>query len=318
MHYMLNRRNSDRTTRPKSGMPKSLLLVLVISLALSGDVLAQDGGNAAESGPALWKISTKDATLYRFGTIQLMTEGGDWFNGPIRDAFEASDTLVVEINQQEISREEQRSVIRRVAALPQGEQLSDMVSESTMESLTELVEPMGVSAQVVERWKPWYAGLTVTGVLAQQAGFLPRYGVDITLIQEASSGDMSTQSLETFEGQFQLFDSLNREEGAYLLRDALEKRGEIRQLFRNLRDAWISRDLETLESLTLEAQEENPEFYEDVFVDRNRNWTEELVSMLAKRQGSIFVAVGAGHLLGDDSVIRMLENQGYEVSRIRG
>jgi uncharacterized protein YbaP (TraB family) len=68
----------------------------------------------------------------------------------------------------------------------------------------------------------------------------------------------------------------------------------------------------------LEAEEESPEFYEDVFVDRNRNWTEELLSMLSERQGQIFVAVGAGHLLGDDSVIRMLENEGYEVSRVRG
>jgi hypothetical protein len=106
-----------------------------------------------------------------------------------------------------------------VAALPDDERLSDMVSESTMNSLTELVEPIGVSTQVVERWKPWYAGLTVTGVLAQQAGFLPRYGVDITLIQEASSGDMSILSLEP------------------------------------------------VESLTLEAEGENQDFYEDVFVD---------------------------------------------------
>jgi hypothetical protein len=232
--------------------------------------LAQDEGNAAGSGPALWKVSIENTTLYLFGTIHLMTEGVDWFTGPIRDAFDGSETLVVEINQQGVSREEQRSVVRSVAALPEDEQLSDMVSESTMDGLTELVEPMGVSAQVVERWKPWYAGLTVTGVLAQQAGFLPRYGVDITLIQEASSGSMSIRSLETWE------------------------------------------------SLTLEAEEENPEFYEDVFVDRNHNWTEELLSMLSEQQGPIFVAVGAGHLLGDDSVIRMLEKEGYEVSRIRG
>lgn len=96
-----------------------------------------------------------------------MTEGVDWFTGAIRDAFDGSETLVVEINPQEVSREKQRSVVRSVAALPDDEQLSDIVSESTMNSLTELVEPMGVSTQVVERWQPWYAGLTVTGVLAQ-------------------------------------------------------------------------------------------------------------------------------------------------------
>jgi hypothetical protein len=247
-----------------------------------------------------------------------MTEGVDWFTGPVQDAFESSETLVVEINQQEISRQEQQSVVRSVALLPQGEQLSEMVPESTMESLAELVQPMGVPAQAVERWKPWYAGLTVTGVLAQQAGFLPRYGVDVTLIQEASSGDMSIESLETFEGQFQLFDSLNREEGVYMLRDSLEEQGEIRSLFRDLRDAWMSRDLERLESLILEAEEENPEFYKDVFVDRNETWTDELVSMLGEEDGPIFVAVGTGHFLGDDSVIRMLEERGYEVDRIRG
>lgn len=291
-----------------------LIATMALILFTVGVGSAQEDG---DTGPALWEVSDADTTVHLFGTIHLMTEGVDWFTGAVERAFEESDTLVVEVNQTEVSRQEQQSVVRSLAVLPEGEQLSGIVKQSTMDSLTSLVEPMGVSPRVVERWKPWYAGLTVTAVLAQQAGFLPRYGVDVTLIEKASEREMEVESLESFQEQFELFDSLDREEGLYLLRDSLAEQGEIQQLFRDLRDAWMARDLETLESLILEAEDENPDFYRDVFIDRNERWTEDLVSMLEEESGTVFLAVGAGHLLGDDSVLRMLEDEGYDVTRTR-
>ena len=129
---------------------------------------------------------------------------------------------------------------------------------------------------------------------------------------------MNIQSLETFEEQFRLFDSLDREEGTYLLRDALEEQGEIRRLFRDLRDAWMSRDLETLESLTLEAEEENPEFYE-VFITLEMKdmpaWLESLGDGEREAEFREYVTAFLGRYGDDVEFIQFGNEWNWEIDR---
>ena len=53
--------------------------------------------------------------------------------------------------------------------------------------------------------------------------------------------------------------------------------------------------------------------YDNLIVTRNANWTEEIKTLMAEEAGSFFIAVGAAHLAGEDSVIAMLRADGYEV-----
>ncbi len=291
-----------------------VVLLLVLAAAFLTPAAAQEGASAhSDQVPPLWHTEDADTRVYLLGTIHLMTEGVNWFKGPVREAFEGADTLVVELNQNKVSRQTQQQLVRELAVLPQSEKLSSAISDDTMSQLTSLLEPMGVPRSAINRWEPWYAGLTVTTVLAQQAGFLPRYGVDVTLLQEAQERAMDVRELEDFETQLELFDELNRDDALYMLRDALAEQGEIKDLFRDLRDAWLSRDFATLEEILLESREENPEFFGTVFVDRNRRWAESLESLMDDEEGTIFLAVGVGHLIGDRSLITMMEERGYEV-----
>jgi hypothetical protein len=293
---------------------RRLALLVVLAAAFLMPAVAQDGTTVqSDQVPPLWRTEDADTTVYLLGTIHLMTEGVTWFKGPVREAFDGADTLVVELNQNKVSRQTQQQLVREVAVLPQSEKLSSAISDDTMSQLTSLLEPMGVPRSAINRWKPWYAGLTVTTVLAQQAGFLPQYGVDVTLLQEAQQRGTDVRELEDFETQLELFDELNRDDALYMLRDALEEQGEIKDLFRDLRDAWLSRDFATLEEILLESREENPEFFGKVFVDRNRRWADALESLMEAEAGTIFLAVGVGHLIGDRSLITMLEERGYEV-----
>ncbi len=79
--------------------------------------------------------------------------------------------------------------------------------------------------------------------------------------------------------------------------------------------AWATGDVEALdEYVNGDLREDEPEVYEAVIVQRNRNWIPQIEAVL-EGEGTVFIAVGAGHLPGDEGVIELLRDQGYEVVR---
>ena len=55
---------------------------------------------------------------------------------------------------------------------------------------------------------------------------------------------------------------------------------------------------------------------QNAFLDqRNINWIPKIKDYASK--GKAFIAVGAGHLGGENGVIRLLENQGYKVTPVK-
>lgn len=284
----------------------SYLLTIVMLLIPAAPLTAQEG-------PPLWSLSDEDTTVYLFGTVHLMSEGVDWLIGEVLDTFSASDILVLEIDQTELTMAEQRSIVEDLAFLPEGTALSDLIEEDQMNTLTSILASLGAPREAVERWKPWFAALTVTSVVAQQAGFLPRYGVDATLLRRATESEKEIIGLETPREQFRLFDKLKQEEAVYFLQEALEERRQIVPMFEDMKSAWMSRDLDALAKLLLESRNENPEFFDTVYTDRNRAWSEDIIALMEREAGTIFVAVGAGHFVGKGSVIDFLREKGYQI-----
>lgn len=268
---------------------------------------------AAQEGPPLWSLSDEDTTVYLFGTVHLMSQNVEWLRGEVLDAFSESDILVLEIDQTELTVDEQRRIVEDFAFLPAGTSLSDLIGEEQMSSLTSILASVGAPREAVERWKPWFAALTVTSVVAQEAGFLPRYGVDATLLRIAAEAEKEIISLETPREQFGLFDKLSREEAIYFLQEALEERRQIVPMFEDMKSAWMSRDLDALAKLLLESRKENPEFFDTVYTDRNRSWSEDILELMEREAGTIFVAVGAGHFVGKGSVIDFLREEGHHI-----
>jgi hypothetical protein len=205
-------------------------------------------------------------------------------------------------------------VVRELALLPEDRRLSDIVGEERMQELVSVLEPLGVPRNAIERWKPWYAAITVVAAAARNSGFEPRYGVDVTLLRGADEAGIDIRGLESAAYQLRLFDDLSEDDAVYYLTDALERIDEIGAFFDELVSSWLSQDLDELERLLLESRQENPDFYERVYVERTEKWLPDIVSLL-DAPGTHFVAVGTGHLVGDKGLIAMLRARGYDVLR---
>ena len=59
-----------------------------------------------------------------------------------------------------------------------------------------------------------------------------------------------------------------------------------------------------------------PEMYDVLLTNRNKAWVSEIERVLAEETGTVFVAVGAGHLSGRTSVTTLLEAAGHTVDRL--
>ena len=79
--------------------------------------------------------------------------------------------------------------------------------------------------------------------------------------------------------------------------------------------AWARGDMDAVNSLFLEQmRDEAPEAYQAIIVQRNHNWVPQIIERL-EGEGDYFIAVGAGHLPGEEGVIALLQAQGYSVTR---
>jgi uncharacterized protein YbaP (TraB family) len=183
-----------------------------------------------------------------------------------------------------------------------------------MEQLVSLFEPAGISKKALQQWRPWYVSLMVVTVAAQKAGFKPQYGVESTLLNHATQAGKQIEGLETLREQLELFAHLEEGEAVYFLEDALQEQDMMGELFGKLKDSWLEQDFAALENLLLESKQENPSFYQDVYVKRNNRWVSDIEQLL-EEQSTYFVAVGSAHLVGEESLITLLRERGYEVER---
>ncbi len=88
-------------------------------------------------------------------------------------------------------------------------------------------------------------------------------------------------------------------------------------MFDDLVGAWAEGDMDRLnEIMNSDMREQTPELYDVILVQRNRNWAPEIAAALDGDE-DVLIAVGAGHMPGEEGVIALLQNQGLEVRRVQ-
>lgn len=163
--------------------------------------------------------------------------------------------------------------------------------------------------------QPWYAGITLTLMPALRAGYNPLAGVEMLLQSDARLRKRRVRGLETMEEQLRLFSELSEQDQIDFLMETLDDVDKGIAHLKEMEASWSAGDLAALEKDGIEEmRSEAPELYARLLVNRNKNWSAQIARMLQK-PGERFVAVGALHLLGPDSVQVQLAKRGIRVER---
>jgi uncharacterized protein YbaP (TraB family) len=263
-------------------------------------------------GPALWKVADKDTTIYLFGTVHALPEGTMWYKPHVQKAFQASGELVTEISMQDLDAVGNAMADR--AYLPKGENLRDLMNQQDREAFEAALVSLGIPVGTFDRYKPWAAAFYLSLLPVQAAGFQSDQGVDIKLTQMAGP-KVKRAALETAAFQIGLFDDLPQNDQFGYLREVVKSVPDISTQIKQIAAAWVAGNVDELAKVYVD-DDTDPLLHAKLITDRNETWAGWIKRRL-KQPGTVFLAVGAGHLAGKGSVQDQLKKLGIASKRVR-
>jgi uncharacterized protein YbaP (TraB family) len=267
--------------------------------------------------PPLWEIRAGDATAYLFGTIHVGT--ADFYPLPesVESAFRNSDTLAIEVDQN--NTQEAASAIA-IALYTPPDSIENHLEPALLSSAQKASAQYGLEFLQLRQMKPYMLMFTLTMMEYGRLGFDPAYGLDAHFSQRARREGKQVVTLESMNQQMSMLDNLSPKLQVTMLQITVDEinSGEVPDQVDEMITAWRTGDTALLnEVLSAEERKLKPtlakEFRHHFLTERNAAMAQQIDQMLKDGQ-RVFVAVGALHMVGKDSIPALLRKKGYAVN----
>jgi len=291
-----------------------VVLLAVLFLLAAMPCAATDAGIDAgidKGHGLLWEVSGEGAEhAYLFGTIHSEDSDVLQLAGPVQQAFEASQAVVLEM----LLDVDAMMYSSTAMLMMDGRSLSSIVGQPLFSRISRAIQSRGIPEVVLDRMQPWAAAVTLS-MPAPETGQV----LDAMLYKNALQQGKQVYGLETVQEQLHVFESMSEADQIALLKDAVENFSDIDAMHAELLAAYKQRDLNGLMAISEASMQQGDqrladEFQQHLVVDRNHRMAERMRQYL--QQGKAFIAVGALHLPGEEGLLNLLEQQGYTVRRL--
>jgi uncharacterized protein YbaP (TraB family) len=263
--------------------------------------------------PALWVLKNKNTTIYLFGTIHVLKPGLGWFDEAVRKAFDSSDELVQEIVFPDAATTQ--AAVMKYSIATNGPPLTDQIPAEKRAAYAKAMTNLGFPANGFDRLKPWSAANNLTVMTLVKMGYDLNSGVEKTLTAAAEKEKKPILGLETLDIQLGYFDGLPKDAQIAFLGQTIDELPKAGAEIGTMIDRWSKGDPDGLAKELNESLEASPVLEKTLLTDRNRRWADWIKARMT-RPGTVFIAVGAGHLAGKNSVQAFLGKLHLKVKRI--
>lgn len=267
----------------------------------------------AAADPAMWVVRDKDSTIYVLGTVHVLRPDTVWRTPAIDRALAESSELWIEVDTDDAA--QMQSLILKYgvdAAHPLRGKL-DADQKARFEAV---VTSLGADPAAMDPYRPWLAGLQISLAPIVKAGFDPASGVEAKLKAAAREAGKPIRTLESAEQQIRFFADLPPPVEIAFLLSSLDEAADGPATLDAMVAAWSAGDSDALGKLMIGEMAANyPGLYRTLLVDRNSAWAGKIDDLLDGK-GVIVIAVGAGHLVGPDSVQAQLAARGIAAERL--
>lgn len=253
--------------------------------------------------PALWVVKDKDTTIYLFGSVHVLKPGLGWFDDGVKAAFDKSDQLVLEVVLPDAA--SVQAAVFKAAMSHDGKPLSGKLNPDEQKAYDAAMASFGIPTAALDSFDPWFVSLTLTQLALKKAGYDGETGVEKTLTAAATAEGKPIIGLETVDQQFGFFDELSPESQIKLLDSTLKELPETADKIQTMIDQWGAGEPDKLAATINDGTADTPELAKILLTDRNAHWAKWIAERM-KQPGTVFIAVGAGHLAGDNSVQQQL------------
>ncbi len=266
-----------------------------------------------DADPALWVVKDHGTTVYLFGTIHVLKPGLTWFDEAVRKAFDASDQIVLELVLPDAAAM-QRIVVAN-ATQPTGPTLTQRLPPARRKQFGDALAGLGISADAFDRVKPWFAATNLSILPLMKLGYDPANGPETIITAQAKAQNKPVVGLETAEQQIGFFGQLSDKAQIGFLDATLDELPKVGPTMSTMVEEWAKGQPDALAREMNDSLKASPEVARVLLVDRNKRWAGWIQNRL-KTPGTVFMAVGAGHLAGPQSVQQQLAKLGIRAVRV--
>jgi uncharacterized protein YbaP (TraB family) len=264
----------------------------------------------------LWRVtSPAGAKGYLAGSIHLAGPGLYPLPEPYARAFAEAGSLVVEIDTEALPLKVMNDFIAERGLAAPGQALEDHLSPATRGLLAQ----SGLNRPEYARYRPWLAALAIQLAALEENGFSARYGLDKHFLDQAAALNLPIVELETFAEQMNLLADLNPVEADLFLQATLREAADLPATLADFWAAWRRGDTAEFAELFFRDFSRYPELsglMDRLITKRNHLMLERLRPLLTPDR-TLFVVVGAGHLVGREGLLALLAKNDYRLEQMR-
>lgn len=260
----------------------------------------------ADENSLLWEVSGNGlkTNSYLFGTFHLMCRGDILISNQLKTAIANSGKVYMELDMDDPAMLMGGLLMMN---MKDGKKLKDLYTEEEYKKLDAFFrDSLHTPLTFLQSTKPYFL---VAMLYPKMMPCKTVSGVEEELVKVARAGQKEIKGLETMEFQASVFDSIPYEEQAKELIKSIDSMYVYAKYFDTMVNVYKSQQLLAMQNL-FSKSEFGMEEHQDILLDnRNRNWVKQLKDIMNTQP--VFVAVGAGHLVGDKGLISLLKKEGY-------
>jgi uncharacterized protein YbaP (TraB family) len=291
------------------------LVVFAAIMFMSCAVCAQ-----STYSPPLWEIRAGENSVYLFGTIHVGKTDFYPLPASVQSAFGKSDKVALEVD----PADEQAAIAAAMSAMyTPPDNIENHLEPELLSGLIEVCASYGIPFEQVRQIKPYLLMFMLTALEYQRLGYSPDKGLENHFARRAQEQGKGIVALESMSAQMQILDRLSPGLQTAMLQIAVDEisSGEVEALVAEMVTAWRTGNMDKLGAVLLEEERRLPaamakEFHQRFLTERNVAMAQQVERMLREGE-TVFVAVGAMHMVGEDGIPAILGAKGYQVRPLR-
>jgi uncharacterized protein len=287
------------------------LINLLTRLAASAWLLtAPTLARADEGHHIFWEVKGAHNTVYLLGSVHMLKAADGVLPEEVLEAYRRSQSLTMELDLSAAGTDSLMETELTAVVLPEDKTLSKVLGPALYATFVAHAKTVGLEPATTERFQPWFAAILLEQLTLIHAGYEASAGVDMQLTQSAAADHKPIIALETAAEQMGYFARLTLDEQVNFMRFTLRDLDTTDSDPAAVIRAWKRGDVQALERLFREESADSPELMHQLTSERNRKWLPRITALLGDDHDDM-VIVGAMHLIGEDGLVALLKQQGF-------
>lgn len=276
----------------------------------------------AENSYILWKVTKGESVVYLAPTIHLLPDSFYPLNEKVLEIFDKSDSLVVELDitsPEFLSFAGEKGMSYMI--LEKDKTLDQLISAEDYKELKTKFLNIGLDLDVLKKFKPSFINVFLVQYALMMGNYKEQSGLDIYFINRAKEKSKNIIELETPELQFEKFFNYDLDLQIIALKEGMEN--NVLEEIKTMVDSFVNNikqgNLEAFEKEFVESKgkdERLVKYNKEIFDERNIGMANKIEGYL-QNKGTYFVAVGAGHYVGENNIRELLLKKGYKIERVK-